>query len=145
MLIGIPSGIAIQVIAIVLATRQVRAAATATEGFSYGRAFKAGFMVSVFVAVVSLATNSVFFGLINPNFNETMITWTKNLMEKSGAKEEQIEKMERDARARGTLVAQLRNGMIGAMVIGTLASLITAAVMKRDPSDEELDAPPVSS
>ena len=144
MIVGIVLGIIINTVGIVLGTRAVRSP-TGTQGFSYGRAFKTGLLISSFAAAAGVVTNGIFFGVVNPNYHETTIVWTKGLMERMGAPAAQVEKAEEQMRTKGGLVRQLANGVIGALVFGGVISLITAAFMKRPPSDEETDGPPVIS
>jgi len=144
LIIGTVVAIGIHTFGIVLGTRVERAPSGAA-GFSYGKAFKVGFMISLVSAVAGIACNAIFFKFINPNYNETTIAWTRSLMENMKAPEAQIEKAEEQMRAKAGLTRQLVNGVVGAIVIGTIISLITAAVMKRPPADDLTGGPPAIS
>ncbi len=141
LIIGVCAGLAIQITGIVLGTRQVRAA-TGKRGFTYGEAFKAGFMIALCGALCGIVSNFIFFKFVNPNYNENMIAWTKSMMEGMNAPEARIEKAEEDMRAKGGLDRQLINGVVGGIVLGTIISLITAAIMKRPPEDDFSEEPP---
>lgn len=145
MLIGLTVGITVHVIGIVLGTRAAREP-SGPLGFSYGKAFQVGFLISAFTAVSGTITNFTFYKLINPNYNETTIAWTKAMLENRNVPSEKIEKMEEDMREKGTITRQVRNGLIGTIVIGSIISLITSAALKRPPAEEPLtDEPPVAT
>lgn len=137
MMIGGLCGIAIQTIGIVLGTRRARLEQGGTH-FTYGDAFKNGALIVFFTALSGLLFNFIFFKFLVPDFAETQAEWMRSLMEKMNAPAYKIEEAVEGIRAKGTLVAQLRNGFIGTVVLGTLISLIASAFLKR----KAIDAPP---
>lgn len=141
LMIAFPVGLLITTGGIVLGTKEARAPHGA-KGFTYGQAWQAGFFVILFAALSGVIFNAIYFGVINPNFNEVTMDWTKSFMERMGAPEAQIDKKIEEMRTTNTVLRQVINGFVGAVVLGAIISLITAAVMKRAPVEDFSEAPP---
>jgi hypothetical protein len=125
--------------------KAVRTETGAATGFSYGRAFASGLMIMVFAAVFSAPFNYVYFGYINSGYGETSIAWTTRFMEKANVPQFKIDETVEKMRLKSTPLRQTTNGVVGTLVIGAIASLIAAAVMKRAPEEAmppELTEPP---
>jgi hypothetical protein len=139
-MIGIAAGLTIAAIGLVLAMRARRAAA-GPAGFSYGAAFRTGFMTGLFAALFGLVFNYAYFAHINPSYSETMVQWGVNMMEKSGAPQDKIDKFEEKMRHDSTVARQMRGGFVGGIFFDTVISLIAAAFVKR-PRVETTSEPP---
>ena len=141
LLLGLPIALAIVVLGIVLGTRRARREAGAA-GFSYGRAFTTGFLITLVAALAGAAFNAIYYTFIFPDFVDVAVETTRSMLERFGARDADIEKAVEDIRAKSTVTRQVVSGFIGGLVMGTIVSLITAAVMKRAPADEVVPAPP---
>ncbi len=141
LLVAFPVGLAITIGGIVLGTKKAREP-HGPNGFTYGQAWQAGFFTVLFAALFGVIFNALYFGVINPNFNEVTMDWTKSFMERMGAPDAQIDKKLEELRTTNTAVRQVINGFLGAVVFGMITSLITAAVMKRAPVEDLSQEPP---
>lgn len=139
--IALPSALAITVAGIILGTRQVRQERGAA-GFSYGQAFRAGFLIVLSGAALGTLFNFCYYQFLFPDFAEVRIEWTRGLMERMGARAGDIERALADMRTKATLGRELVTGLIFSIALGSVVSLITAAVMKRPPPDDFLVEPP---
>jgi hypothetical protein len=136
MAIGGLCGIATLTIGIVLGTRRVRAASGAGR-FTYGNAYISGLLIALCAAVCGLIFNFVFFKYLVPDFADTQVEWMRSFMEKMNAPADKIEEAIEGIRTKATLGAQLRNGLLGTVILGAIISLITSAFLKRNPADDE--------
>lgn len=87
-----------------------------------GKAFLCGLGVSIVVAILSPITQVIFHSLINPGYFVSLINYA---VESGNATLEQ-------ARSSFNLTSYIIQSVIGALVIGTITSLIIAAVIKKD-------------
>lgn len=141
MAIGFPVGLAIFITGLILGTKRARAEQGA-DGFSYGQAFTTGLLITLFAAAGGVLFNLIYYGFIFANFAEVTVESTRALLEKLGAREADIERAIEDIRTKSTLTRQVVSAFIGSLVMGTIVSLITAAVMKRPPADAPGELPP---
>lgn len=141
MMIGGLCGITVQTIGIILGTRRARSE-QGTPQFTYGDAFKNGVLIVFFAAVSGLLFNFIFFKFLVPDFADTQVEWMRSFMEKMNAPAYKIEEAIEGIRSKATLIAQLRNGFIATIVLGTVISLITSAFLKRKVSDDALPSFP---
>jgi len=139
-LLGFPIALAILLTGIVLATRQARATAGAT-GFPYSQAFTVGFIAVLVASIGGALFNAIYYKFIFPEFAEVAAESTRSMLEKFGARAADVEKAVEDIRAKSTITRQVVSGFVGTLIMGTIISLITAAIMKRPPADD-FDAPP---
>jgi Protein of unknown function (DUF4199) len=129
-------GTGLGVACIVLATRERRAAVPPAEGFGYGSALGTGVMVTLFAAVIGIATNVLYVQLINPAMPDLIVQAQVLKWEAAGMGSAQIEQAEGIMRKMMHPVVQTLFGFIGGMVFGTVISLITAAFLKREATEE---------
>lgn len=140
-ILGLVAGITITIVFMIKGTRAVRNESDLTDGFSYGKAWKACVQIGLFGTLLAGIFNFIFFSYINPDFSEAAIEWTTNLMEKSGAPSDQIEEQVAKMEADSTPVKATRNGVIGGIVFSIILGLICAGFLKKPPEDS-FDAPP---
>jgi hypothetical protein len=141
MIVALPTMIAIAVVGIVLGTRKERAEKGAA-GFSYGAAFKTGFLIALVASITGALFNLIYYTLLFPEFAEVSIEWTRSLLTRMGTPEADIERMIEETRAKSTVTRQVISGFIFSLVFNTIISLITAAIMKRAPADQPGELPP---
>lgn len=132
-IIMIPSAIILTIIGLILGMRTRRNEVPKEEGFSYGQAFKTGMLIIAFSALFGTAFNILYFKVINPDYTNTAIGWTRAFMEGHGIDEDKIEQTEAKMRADNTVVKQATKGIINSLIFGTVFSLICAAFIKRAP------------
>lgn len=134
-------GLAFAIVAIVLGTKARRAEISATENFSYGRALGAGVMITLFACLLGIVTNQLYMQVINPGMNDLIVQAQIEKWEAKGMSSSQIEGAEAMMRKMMHPAIQAGFGFLGGMFFGTLISLVTAAFLKREVSDQ----PPVVS
>jgi Protein of unknown function (DUF4199)/Predicted membrane protein (DUF2232) len=139
MILGFISGITVFIIGIVLGTKRVRAQRGGGE-FTYGQAYLAGLSIALFAGLSGLLFNFIFFKFLIPDFGTTQAEWMRSLMEKMNAPPDKVEEAIEKMKASSTIGRYLLNGLISSVIMGALVSLLTAAFLKRAPSDE----PPVA-
>jgi len=141
MLVTTPCVLVITIVGIVLGTKKIREPHGA-KGFTYGQAWVTGFYIATFAALTGVIFNYIYYQFINPNFNEVVAEWTRSFMERMKVPDEQIEKQMAAARAGSTVLKRAISALFGTVIMGMIISLITAAVMKRAPSDDFTTEPP---
>ena len=134
--IGGCGGLAIGIICTVLGIKARRAQVRAAEPFGYGSALGAGVMITLFAALISVATTYVYGGLINPHFTEVIIQSQADQLEAKGLSAEKIEQVQKMSAPFMKLPAQMAFGFLGGMFFGPVISLISAAFLNRPPSGE---------
>lgn len=139
MLVGMICGIAIMVVCLILGTKADRAT-VGPGAYGYGRALKAGIMITLAAACVGIVFNLIYFKFINPNMGETVAQWTQSFMERMGAPESQIEKKVADIRESSTVMRQVFRGFLNTAITGAILSLITSAFLKRAAAEPPLSA-----
>jgi hypothetical protein len=137
-LIILPCVIAIVTTGLVLGMRKERAR-IGGGGFSYGQALKTGFLISLCAAVAGAAFNFIYYKFLFTDFAEVSIEGTRMFMERMGAPASAIEKALDDMRTKTTVTRQVVIGGIFTVVLGSIISLIAAAIIKRPPPE---DLPP---
>ncbi|MEO6875974.1 MAG: DUF4199 domain-containing protein [Opitutaceae bacterium] len=129
--IGGVVGLILAVAFIALGTKARRDEIPATENFGYGRALGTGLMISVFSCLFGIVTNFLYTRVINPGFREVIIQAQSAKMDGKGVSAAQIERMETFMRSPLGAVLNVVFVIIGAMIVCTIISLITAAIFKR--------------
>ena len=129
-------GLGITIFCIALGIMERRAHVPAGEDFSYGHAFGAGVMITLFAALFGIVTNLVYTQLINPDIRELIVQAQIGKWESSGMSSSQIERAEGMMRTMMNPALQAFFGFCGGMLFGTLISLVTAAFLKRPGKDE---------
>jgi MFS family permease len=123
---------AIAIVVIVLGTKARRADVPLSEPFGYGRAFLAGFLITLFACLFGLVTNYLYFHVINPGMTDVMIQMQVDKLEAKGLTGDQLdraEKMTRSMMGNPLIIAVF--GFLGGLFWGTIISLITAIFLKR--------------
>lgn len=136
-IIGSVGGLVIGITFIVLGTKARRAEWPVAEDFTYGNAFAAGFMVTLFAAIIGLFTNFLYFQIINPGLAEVIVQAQLDKLEAKGLSGAQLEGAEKSIRffLKPGMTAVF--GFIGGVFWGTVISLVTSAFLRR-PAVEEL-------
>jgi hypothetical protein len=129
-------GLGVSISCIVLGTKARRAQVPPTEPFGYGRALGTGVMITLFAALVGLATTYLYGGVINPHFTDVIIQSQADKLEAQGLSAEKIEQIQKMSAPFMKLPAQMVFGFCGGMIFGTIISLISSAFLKRPASDE---------
>ena len=126
----------ISITGIVLGTKARRAETPANENFTYGRALGAGVMIVLFAALFGIVTNYLYFAVINPGLTDLIVQTQMAKLEARGMPSAQIETAEKMIRAFSRPPIQAAIGFLGAMVFGTVISLITSAFLQRQARDQ---------
>ena len=114
------------------------------EGYiSFKDAFLFGIIMVVVSTIISLLYTVVFNTLIDPDYTKNVMAVmqekTISYMERMGAPQAQIDKTLEKFQDVPTLWDSLRSGLLGGLIGGTIISLITAAIVKKVPSDKIFD------
>lgn len=134
-LIGTIVGLIVCVTCVVLGTRARRDEILPTVDFGYGSALGAGVMVVLFASLLGTVFNFVYFQFINPGFSDLIMQSQAAKMEGKGLSAAQIEQAQKMTAMFFKPAFQACFGFIFGMIFGTIVSLITAAFLKRAPSD----------
>jgi Kef-type K+ transport system membrane component KefB len=130
--IGMLLGLTISATCIVLGTKARRAELPANEPFGYGSALAAGVMITLVASLFGIATNYLYFQVINPGFEDVIIQAEIAKMEDKGMSAQQVEAAENLLRKIMSPVFQAVWGFVIGMIMGTVISLISAAFLKRE-------------
>ncbi len=106
---------------------------------TFGSAFKFGFLTLFLVGIITAVYTYIFFAFISPELTGQILTQIENDMLNSGQSEEQIEMVmsyTKKFMTPGWMVAWL---VVGSVFMGTIFSLISAAIMKKE--NHELQPP----
>jgi hypothetical protein len=99
---------------------------------SYGNAFQTGLLITIFAGILSSFFSFILARFIDPGIVEQAISMTEEKLLQSGLSEDQIElAVERSRKYIGSPVSVLL-GMFFFTLIGTVLSLITAAIIKKE-------------
>ncbi|WP_221032333.1 DUF4199 domain-containing protein [Actomonas aquatica] len=142
---GVGGGI-ITIVGLILAIRARRAETPADEAFGYGRALGAGTLTSLWGALFGNVFNVLYMTVINPNMQEIVVESQMAAMEAQGAGADQMEAAEGMIRMMTNPALQFVFGLIGAFLFSFVISLIIAAFIRReateDFADDGMGAPP---
>jgi hypothetical protein len=141
-IVGGCGGLAIGITCLTLGIKACRAEVPATEEFGYGRALVAGVMISLFAALINIATTYLYATVINPGFVDVIVQAQAQKFEAQGMSPSQIEAAEKMVRMFSGPAVQAISGFLGGMFFGTLISLVAAAFLKRPAAPESFGAPP---
>jgi hypothetical protein len=133
-LLAMPVGLAIGITATTLGMRAQRSTTPATEAFSYGRAFTTGFMIALFAALFGAIFQYAYVAFINPNFTAIIQQAQRARLEAKGLGSDQIDHIQAIARTFMKPAVLAIFAAIGAVIWGTIISLIVAAFVKRPAS-----------
>jgi hypothetical protein len=141
-IIGTCGTIAFSAIGIRQGIRARRAQIPATEEFTYGQAFGAGFMVGLFAALFAIVTTYVYSKFINPEFVDTIVQAQVAKLEAQNVPADGIEAAEKIIRRMSGPEIQAGAAFIMALLINTIVALIVAAFSKRPAAPLSYEAPP---
>jgi hypothetical protein len=109
----------------------------------YGKAFLVGMLIVVFSSVLTTFYNIVFNTFIDPDYYDRTIEaakeWTGNFMYSKGVPEEQIDQAleQMSSREKPSVVSMIFGGIVTGAIGGAIISLITAAILKKEPFDSK--------
>jgi hypothetical protein len=130
-IVGTVGALIIGAICITLGTRARRAEYPPNETFSYGRAFGTGVSIALFAALFGILTTFAYTKFVNPEFVDVIVAAQNQKLEARGLSSAQLEATEKMVRKMSAPPIQAAFGFVGALVLGTLISLVTAAFLKR--------------
>ncbi len=129
--IGGLGGLAIGITVTVLGVKARRSETPANEGFGYGRALGAGFLISVVATVLSTLFTYAYNAFINPSFTELMVQDAMDKIQAKGISGAQADNMEKGMRFMMSPVMQSAFGLFAGLFFGLILALIIAAFLKR--------------
>ena len=104
------------------------------NGFlQYGQGLGLGVLISLVGGVVSAIFTYVFFTFIDPAKHNQLIMVVQEQQMKSGVSEAQLEQMEGIMSKMMSPLSMSLIGIIGAVFVGLVISLIVSAILKKDP------------
>jgi hypothetical protein len=132
--LAMPIGLAVGITATTLGMRAKRSATPSTQEFSYSQAFTTGFMIALFAGLFNAVFNYVYLTFINPDFLTIIQQAQMTRLEAKGLNSEQIARIQQVARMFMKPAATAIFSIIGAVIAGTIISLVVAAFVKRPAS-----------
>lgn len=141
--IGTALSVAIWIAGIVLGIRARRAETPPTEEFGYGRALGAGVMISLFAALIGVATSYLYFGIINPAFSDVIAELQIAEMERKNVPPEAQEAAQKFMSFFRRPAVMAFSSFFTVMIAGVIVSLIAAAFLRRRAAAEL--PPPVNA
>jgi hypothetical protein len=143
--IGSLGALAIGITITILGTKARRAEVPMTQEFSYGSALGAGVMITLFGALFSIVSTYLYFQVINPGMADIIVQAQLDKMEAKGMSGAQLDQAEKMTRMFMKPAFMMAFNFIGGMFWGTVISLITAAFLKRNATEELApDLPPTT-
>jgi hypothetical protein len=133
--IGNIGGLALGISCIVLGIKARRAEEPASENFGYGRALGTGVLITLWAALIGIATNYLYFQVVNPGFRDLLLQAQLDKLEATGVTGDRLEQSERMLRMGMTPVIISCVGFVLVMFWGTVISLIAAAFLKREAAE----------
>jgi Protein of unknown function (DUF4199) len=129
--LGMLGSAAIAATAIYLGQKVVRSKAPSDDGFSFGQALTAGFLISVTAGLFGILTNYLYMVYINPNFKEIIIQFQLDKLAARGISGPALDQAEKGMRMFMKPMMQSVFAVFGTVSIGTIASLVTSFFVKR--------------
>lgn len=100
---------------------------------TYGKAFSTGFRVALFAGILGAIFMFIYISYINKEFIPQMMEVQRAKMVEKGLTDEQIDKaMAMSSKVSGPAMISLF-AAVGSAISGAIISLITAAIVKKDP------------
>ncbi len=110
----------------------------ALDGFiSYSGALGIGVLIIVFASIISSVYTYVYAEYIDPSLIEKMVSEAEKGMYKNGMSDEEVEQAMSMTSAFMTPAFIAGSSFLGNIFIGFLLSLVTSAILKRNPEEEE--------
>ncbi len=124
---------AILVAAIFIGVRAVALQlAEETGSATFGKLFGAGMLITLTIAVISIAYFMLYTNVIDVDFVDNLLEISRQEMEKRGMSEEHIEKGLEISKKFMTPGLMIAFSLFGTLVFGAIAALIAAAVHKKE-------------
>ena len=99
---------------------------------TFGRGFKTGFLTALFYGIIATIWTVIFINFIATDMIEVMQAAMYEQWESQGLTEEQIEQVEGFAMMFATKKFMIAASFGGALIMGSILSLIISAIMKKD-------------
>jgi hypothetical protein len=99
---------------------------------TYGNALVVGILIAVFAGILSALFSYILTTWIDPGMVEKGFKVMEEKFLSRGMSEDQVEMIMNRARENASTIKTLLYGIIGSAVIGTIISLITAAILKKE-------------
>ena len=99
---------------------------------SYVQALKSGFVVTVIMSLLGPIMVFVYVSTINPLFFSTMLAHSKVMIEGLNISVVDKEKMIEESTRNFTASSYVMQSFFGSLILGTILSILTAALMKRN-------------
>lgn len=126
-------GFVIMVVVLVLGIRAVREEAP-DKALTFGRGVGAGVQISLLSGLMGGIYNFIHFKFINPEFVDYQMEIVRAKWEEVGMSAAQIEQAEGITRAMMGPVSQAIWTPLMALLVGTIVSLVAAALLRRPPA-----------
>ena len=126
------------VCSIVVLCLGIKAVREESEGkyLTYGKGVGAGFMISLYAAVIGSIYAYVHFSFVNPNFSDYLIEASRVKWAAAGMSDTQMENAEKGIRWFTKPAIQVCVGFILTIIFGVIISLIASIFLKRNPPRE---------
>ncbi len=102
---------------------------------TFGRAFLVGLLVAIVSGVIGTIFTFVYTNYIDPNYWTNAMAGIEELYSNMGMSEDQIEMAMESVRKNAAPGRTILNGMLGALIGGSILSLIVAAILKKNPEE----------
>lgn len=132
--------VVVSVVCLALAMRERRAEFPADRNWGYGTAFGAGAMTAVWATVFGTVSAYIYFGIVNPQFSETVYQMQVQALEAKGLSASQIESASGMMRTFTGPIAMCVSQAIMGFLGGVILSLIVAIFFRNRPQVVEADA-----
>ena len=99
---------------------------------SYGKALAAGVLIAVFAGILSSLFSFILTTWIDPDMVEKGFKVMEEKFQNRGMSDDQVEMIMNRVRENASTVKTLIYGILGFAILGTIISLITAAILKKE-------------
>lgn len=104
---------------------------------TYGKGVGSGVMIAVYSGLIGSIYAYLHFTLVNPNFTDYLIEASRVKWAAVNMSDAQMEGAEKGIRMFTKPIIQCVFGFVATVVLGLIISLIMAAILKRNPPDED--------
>ena len=130
--IGFVAGVAIAIVLIVLAIKARRSAVPATEAFTYGNAFGAGFCTQCWGSLFGIASIYLYTAVINPHLSDLIVQIQMDKLQARGLSGDQADRAEHMMRMFSGPIVMSVSAFFTSLFIGLFIALIVAGFLKRE-------------
>ena len=103
---------------------------------TFGKGVGTGLMVSLYAGLIGAVYTYVHFTFVNPNFADYLIEASRVKWAAAGMRDSQMEAGEKGVRMFTKPVIQSVFGLVITVVLGLIISLVSAAILKKNPPEE---------